>query len=128
MTEKTNSHKTVTICTQAFYGNRTCTFIRPEKFNEFITQSRYADGMRIIRLPDAPHIAFIYNIHGEADALLNKEKYFKEDGYVMKPLATVRELGLEIFSRVIVSRINCDGSFVDLEDEDWDLFLDRLAE
>ena len=69
----------------------------------------------------------LYNKYQEAERLEIKERVFKEDNYVIKPLATIPELNLEIYSRCIVCRMIADGEFASLEDGDYEIWGRYLA-
>ncbi|MGN0794276.1 MAG: hypothetical protein ACI4MG_07395 [Aristaeellaceae bacterium] len=126
---------TIFIITQAYYGNRTGTEISPEAVDGFILghqddlpdEQARADRA-VVRLPGSDKLVLIYNKAAEEDRLADKERCFKEDGYVMKPLATIPEMGLELYSRCIVCRMNEEGGFESVEcgdDEIWTRYLAR---
>ena len=81
----------------------------------------------IIHLPGSDSLVLIYNKYQEAERLEIKERVFKEDNYVIKPLATIPELNLEIYSRCIVCRMIADGEFASLEDGDYEIWGRYLA-
>ena len=120
---------------QAFYGNRTVTYIRKENVDRFILG--YMDDSltitekidrTIVRIPDAENIAVIYNKYEEAERLLDKEEYYKRDGYVLEPLVTIPEENIEIYSRCIVCRMNEAGELESLQETDCEKFIHYLAE
>lgn len=123
----------ISIISQAFYGNRTGTEIRPENLDRFILGYQ-SDNLpvyepidrTVIRLPGSEKTVLIYNKFAEESELERKEKLMREHGYELKPLATIPELNLEIYSRCIVSRMNESGEPESLQDEDfaiWDRYL-----
>lgn len=124
----------LTILVQAFYGNRTVTTINKEEFDSFMLGSTVGKirnrkvDRTIIKVPNTDNLVIVYNKYEEEKALLDKEEYFKEDGYVLKPLAFIPELDLEIYSRCIVCRMNEDGEFENLEPEDMEKVLKYLAD
>ena len=125
----------ISIIAQAFYGNRVGTEIRKKNIDRFILG--ILDNTRpitetvdrtIIPIPDIENIVIVYNKHREEKRLKDKEEYFKEDGYELKPLAFIPEKNLEIYSRCIVCRINDEGELESLEEGDYEKFIKYLAE
>ena len=114
--------ETIAILAQAFYGNRTGTEIFLKDVDRFIL-GYLSDELvvtepidrTIVRIPNTKHLVLIYNKYQEEETLQEKEVWFKEDGYVLKPLAAIPELDLEIYSRCIVCRLNEDGNLASLE-------------
>lgn len=125
----------ITIMTQAFYGNRTCTQVKPESLDAFIQgyiNAEMFDGedidRTIVRVPGTDNLVIIYNGIKEVEALQRKEKALKEKGYEMKPLAVIPEENLEIYSRCIVCRMNETGELESLQNGDYEKFIHYLAE
>ena len=122
------------IVAQAFYGNRTSTEIRRENIDRFIL-GYLSDEIpvtepvdrTVIRLPGSENLVLVYNKHQEAERLENKEWAFRERNYTIKPLATIPEMGLEIYSRCIVCRMGADGAFESLLDGDYEIWGRYLA-
>ena len=124
----------VSIVAQGFYGNRTGTEIRRENIDRFILGYQSDEltvtepiDRTIIHLPDSDNMVLIYNKYQEAERLETKERAFKEDNYVIKPLATIPELNLEIYSRCIVCRMTADGEIESLGDGDYEIWGRYLA-
>lgn len=122
------------IVAQGFYGNRTGTDIRREDIDRFIlghqTNEYPAEDpidRSIVQLPGSDGLVLIYNKYQEAERLEIKERAFKEDNYVIKPLATIPELDLEVYSRCIVCRMSADGEFESLGDGDYEIWGRYLA-
>jgi hypothetical protein len=69
----------------------------------------------------------LYNKLFEEEQLKEKAEVYEKRGYVMKPLATIPELDLTLYSRCLVCRMNADGTFASLEKEDFEKFIDYLA-
>lgn len=123
----------ICIIAQAFYGNRTGAEIRRENIDRFILGYQSDDlvvtepiDRTIIRLPGSDKLVLIYNKYQEEERLKVKERALREDNYVIKPLAAIPELNLEIYSRCIVCRMNADGVFGSLAEGDfeiWDRYL-----
>ncbi len=106
---------------QAFYGNRTGTEIRRENIDRFILGYQTDDfdvteaiDRTVIHLPGSDNLVLVYNKYQEEERLKVKERAFREDNYVIKPLAAILELDIEIYSRCIVCRMNADGVFESL--------------
>lgn len=115
----------LTILSQAFYGNRTLTEIRVDNMDRFILG--YLDSKikvkepidrTVIRVPGTDNLVLVYNKYEEQKALEEKEWLFREENYVRKPLATIPELNLELYSRCILVRMKEDGTFASLEKGD----------
>ena len=121
------------IISQAFYGNRTGAEIRRENIDRFILGYQTDDfdmteaiNRTVIHLPGSDNLVLVYNKYQEEDRLKVKERALREDNYVIKPLAAIPELNLEIYSRCIVCRMNADGVFGSLAEGDfeiWDRYL-----
>lgn len=121
------------IISQAFYGNRTGTEIRRENIDRFILGYQTDDvdvteaiDRTVIHLPGSDNLVLVYNKYQEEGRLKVKERALREDNYVIKPLAAIPELNLEIYSRCIVCRMNADGVFESLAEGDfeiWDRYL-----
>ena len=118
----------IRIVAQAFYGNRTGTAVTEASLDAFVLG--YLDDQinpekkidrTIIQLPGSDSVVLIYNKYAE-----EKEIAFMEQGYRMKPLATIPEMNLEIYSRCIVCRMNQEGKLESLRNGDekiWSLYL-----
>lgn len=123
----------ICIISQAFYGNRTGTEIRRENIDRFILGYQTDDvdvteaiDRTVIHLPGSDNLVLVYNKYQEEERLKVKERALREDNYVIKPLAAIPELNLEIYSRCIVCRMNADGVFESLAEGDfekWDRYL-----
>lgn len=121
---------------QAFYGNRTYVKVDEEDIDAMLQGYIGSDwkkfGLRddidrtIVKLPGFDCV-LVYNRHQEARELKEKERYFREDGYVMKPLAVVPELGLEIYSRCFLCRVDGAGCLISVQDEDAEAMRKYLA-
>ena len=114
----------INIVAQAFYGNRTATEINREEIDRFILG--YLDDSieitsqidrTIVSVPNTNNIVIVYNKHEEN----------KTDNNV-KPLVIIPENDIEIHSRCIVCRMNDDGEFESLQNDDFDKFIKYLAE
>lgn len=131
---ETAKKEPIAIMTQAFYGNRTCTEVLPENIDRFILG--YLDDSfpvtdpidrTIVKVPNTDNLVIIYNKYQEERRLHDKEKYYLEDNYVLKPLAVIPELNLELYSRCIVCRMNEKGELESLQDDDYKKFVHYLA-
>ena len=129
--EKMNN--TISIVSQAFYGNRTGTEIAPEKLDRFILgylddyPTDYPIDRTIVKIPNEDNIVLVYNKYKEAERRKDKEKYFKKNEYILKPLATIPELNIEIYSRCIACRMNEYGEPESLQDGDYEKIVKYLA-
>lgn len=124
----------ISIIAQAFYGNRTGTEIRRSDVDRFILghldDFPFDDPIdrTIVHLPGSDKLVLIYNKYKEAEWLENKVRALKEDNYVIRPLATIPEMNLEVYSRCIVCRINSAGELDSLGKGDfeiWGRYLSR---
>lgn len=127
-----NEH--ISIISQAFYGNRTGTEIRRENIDRFILGYQTDDfdvteaiDRTVIHLPGSDNLVLVYNKNQEEERLKVKERALREDNYVIKPLASIPELDLEIYSRCIVCRMNAVGGFESLGEEDSEIWSRYLA-
>ena len=132
---KNKRNDMIAIIAQAFYGNRTGTKVRVDELDRFILG--YLDGhitvsepidRTIIQIPGTDNVVLIYNKHQETERLEDKQRYYEEDGYVLKPLAAIPELGLEIYSRCIACRMDKEGKLQSLQPEDYEMLMQYLAE
>ena len=124
----------ICIISQAFYGNRTGTEIRRENIDRFILGYQTDDvdvteaiDRTVIHLPGSDNLVLVYNKYQEEEQLKVKERALREDNYVVKPLASISELNLEIYSRCIVCRMNADGVFESLAEGDFEIWGRYLA-
>lgn len=125
----------ICIISQAFYGNRTGTKIRRENIDRFILGYQSDDlavtepvDRTIIHLPGSDNLVLIYNKYQEEKRLEFKERVYREDNYAIKPLATIPELNLKVYSRCIVCRMNAAGGFESLSKGDFEIWDRYLAE
>lgn len=124
----------ILIVSQAYYGNRTETDIRRENIDNFIlgyqsdeTKIMEPIDRTIIRIPDTDNLVMIYNKFMEEERLLKKAELLEKENYHLKPLAVIPELGVELYSRCIVCRMDENGEFDSLQDEDYEKFMKYLA-
>ena len=124
----------ICIIAQAFYGNRTGTEIRRENIDRFILGYQTDDfdvtepvDRTIIHLPGSDNLVLIYNKYQEEERLEVKKRALREDGYILKPLASIPELNLDIYSRCIVCRMNADGVLDSLCEGDYEIWGRYLA-
>lgn len=128
-----NRNGLISIITQAFYGNRTGTEINKNEVDRFILghldDFPFDDPIdrSIIHLPGSDKLVLVYNKFAERDELKRKEELWKTEGYTLKPLAQIPELGLEIYSRCIVCRLSPNGEFESLGKGDFDIWDRYLA-
>jgi len=117
------------ILAQAYFGNRTVTEITPDRIDSFIlgfASSEIAERMirpedidrTIVRIPETENLVLIYNRYQDEN---NKKRE-------STMTAKIPEIGLELNSRCIVCRMNNDGSFASIEEEDFQKVMQYLAE
>lgn len=127
--------KLIFVMMQAMYGNRTGMEIDPEDMDRlilgYLSDKLSIDKERvnrtIVRIPGSDNLVLIYNKLFEEEQLKEKAEVYEKRGYVMKPLATIPEFDLTLYSRCLVCRMNADGTFASLEKEDFEKFIDYLA-
>ena len=118
---------------QAFYGNRTYTDLREDTIDymlQGVLDKKFgldyeADRTTIV-IPDSKCV-LVYNKYQEADQLKQNEEWKQRDGYIAKPLATVPELGVEIYSRCFICRMSDAGKLESIQDEDAAVVYKYLA-
>jgi len=124
----------LTIIAQAFYGNRTMTEISTEDMDRFILG--YLDrsmevsqpiDRTIVRVPGTDGFVLVYNKYQEEKRLRQGEELLREEGYEIKPLATIPELNLKLYSRCIALRMNEKGEFGGLQEGDGEFIEKYLA-
>lgn len=132
--KKRYNSEPLTIITQAFYGNRTITQIYPENMDRFILGYLTDDfdipepiDRSIVRVPGSDNLVLVYNKYKEEEYRREKDREFREEKYVWKPLAVIPELGFELYSRCIGLRMNKDGSFASLQRGDDIIICKYLA-
>ena len=81
----------------------------------------------IIRLPGSDNLVLVYNKYQEEERLVDKERALREDNYILKPVASIPEANLDIYSRCIVCRMNADGVFESLGEGDYEIWGRYLA-
>lgn len=131
-----NTNKNLlTIVSQAFYGNRTGTEIYEEDIDRFILGYQSNDlpvteqiNRTIIHVPNADNIVIIYNKYEEKEKRELKEELFKNKGHILEPLAIIPEKNIKLYSRCIVCRMDENGAFESLHEEDYEKFMKYLKE
>lgn len=120
--------KDIAVLAQAYYGNLTGTIVNVEDVDRLILgypSELFYDKEKIdrtiIKVPNTDNLVILYNKYQEEERLKDKEEYFKEDAYVLKPLATIPELSLDIYSRCIACRMNENGELEGLESGDFEV-------
>lgn len=125
----------INIIAQAFYGNRTGTEICIEDMDRFILG--YLDSTlpvteaidrTIVSIPGSDALVLVYNKYEEEESKNLKKRAWDEAQYVIKPLASIPEMGLEIYSRCIACRMNAAGEFQSVENEDFEILEKYLAQ
>jgi hypothetical protein len=81
----------------------------------------------IVHLPGSDSLVLIYNKYEEEESKNLKKRAWDEAKYVIKPLASIPEMGVEIYSRCIACRMTASGDFQSIENEDLDILAKYLA-
>lgn len=120
------------ILIQHFYGNRTVTFISPDDIDAIMlgnldtklfekTRNREKIDRTIIRIPDTENLVLVYNKYQEEECLKKLQQFIQDINkckHRFNPSAVIPEMGIVLYSRCIVCRIDEDGALVSLEQED----------
>ena len=126
--------KSIIIVAQAFYGNRTVTEISEDNMDRFILGYLSNElpitekiDRSIIHVPGSDNIVFVYNKYEEEKSREDRDRFLEEDNWEMKPLAVIPEMEISLYSRCIACRMNENGEFESLEDEDYIKFMQYLS-
>ena len=118
----------IKVMMQSFYGNRTITEIKEEDFDyillgildkQLIPIDKDRVNRSIIHIPFEEYIVIVYNKYQEEE---------KKKGANITPVVNIPESNISLFSRCIVCRMNNEGKFESLQTEDFEKFIDYLAE
>ena len=126
--------KSIIIVAQAFYGNRTVTEISEDNMDRFILGYLSNElpitekiDRSIIHVPGSDNIVFVYNKYEEEKSREDRDRFLEEDNWEMKPLAVIPEMEISLYSRCIACRMNENGEFESLEEEDFIKFMQYLS-
>ena len=122
----------MTVLVQGFYGNRTVTSFHPEKFDAMMLGyldmkvfEKFHDEVQIdrtiIRVPDTENIVLVYNRYGEEERLKELQIFIQkihENKFRFNPTVVIPEMGIVLYSRCFVCRINENGELISLKEED----------
>ena len=125
---------------QGFYGNRTVTEINKEDFDSFMlghigkrlfNPDREKVDRTIVRVPGAENLVIIYNKYEEEKCLCKLQEFVQnlkrsEDRF--NPSVVIPEMGIVLYSRCIVCRMNAKREFESLEKDDFKLFMKYMAQ
>ena len=125
----------ITVMAQAFYGNRVITETTADRIDnlvlgwtgEMLLKNEKIDRT-ILPVPGSDQVVLVYNKYQEEEERARREKMLREEGYVLKPLATIPEKGIELYSRCIACRMDKDGALKSLQQEDDKVLMKYLAE
>ena len=136
---KTNDNREmIAVMVQGLYGNRTDTRIVKEDFDAFMLG--HLDGnlraeeeidRTVVRVPGTDNLVIAYNKHQEERALVGLRDFIqnlKETQCRYNPTAVIPELGIVLFSRCIICRMNSAGEPSSIEAEDYEKVLPYLAQ
>ena len=140
---KYNENK-IPVLIQGFYGNRTVTLVAPEHFDEYMlgwlahelfmesyNKGREKIDRTIVRLPGTENLVLVYNKYQEEEALNSLQKFIQELRMTdsrYNPTAVIPELGLVLYSRCIVCRMNENGELSGIEAGDTEKAVKYLAQ
>lgn len=140
---KYNENK-IPVLIQGFYGNRTVTLVAPEHFDEYMlgwlnhelfteyyNKGREKIDRTIVRLPGTENLVLVYNKYQEEEALNSLQEFIQELRRTesrYNPTAVIPELGLVLYSRCIVCRMNENGELSGIEAGDTEKAVKYLAQ
>ena len=119
---------TIKVMMQGFYGNRTITEIKEEDFDyvilgildkKLIPIENDKIDRSVIRIPSAEYIVIVYNKHQEEEKRRNTN---------INPIVNIPEANISLYSRCAICRMDNEGNFESLQTEDFDKFINYLAE
>lgn len=122
----------MTVLVQGFYGNRTVTSFHPEKFDPMLlgyldmkvfekSHDEVQIDRTIIRVPDTENLVLVYNRYSEEERLKELQIFIQkihENKFRFNPTVVIPEMGIVLYSRCFVCRINEDGELISLKEED----------
>lgn len=131
------------VIAQGYYGNRTGTAIHREKINyflkgcpspEFFSGEDEAVERKIIKIPGSDNVVIVYDQNQEDEYInVSFPKYLAEDGArclemtgrEMTPWVNCKipELEIELHSRCFACRLDENGEFQSLEEDDDEVFM-----
>lgn len=129
-----NKNKIITIVAQAFYGNRVMTDVEIDDLDYFILG--HLDNSRklysfekldrtVVPIPNS-NLVIVYNKYQEESQLELDAEVFKGRENEAPAAAIIPEIGFKIYSRCIVCRMNKDGSFDSINDDDYNIAIKYL--
>lgn len=118
---------------QAFYGNKSYIELNEDVIDYMLQGTLYEEpgldfevDRTIVKIPDSKCV-LIYNKYQEADQLKQNEELWQRDAFIAKPLATIPELGINIYSRCFICRISETGTLESIQKEDAVIVSKYLA-
>ena len=132
-------NSSITILTQAFYGNRTITSVTPETFDylmlgyldkKYLSTERMKFDRTMIRVPGTDNLVLFYNKYQEEERLERLREFVQNLRGTkdrMNPTAVIPELGIVLYSRCFACRVDAAGDPISLEEEDIEKVLPYLA-
>ena len=133
-----NEKRIINVLAQAIYGNRTEIAVKMENFDALMSgwlDYKLFDAKRekidrtIVHLPNdkSGKVVVVYNKYHEEEQIVNNKRSFEERGYTAKPLCSIPELNLEIYSRCFLCRIDDNGELQSVQPEDIELVENYFA-
>lgn len=132
-----NEKRIINVLAQAIYGNRTEIAVKMENFDALMSgwlDYKLFDAKRekidrtIVHLPNdkSGKVVVVYNKYHEEEEIVNKRR-LEECGYTEKPLCSIPELNLEIYSRCFLCRIDDNSELQSVQPEDIELVDNYFA-
>lgn len=133
-----NEKRIINVLAQAIYGNRTEIAVKMENFDALMSgwlDYKLFDAKRekidrtIVHLPNdkSGKVVVVYNKYHEEEEIVNNKRWLEECGYTAKPLCSIPELNLEIYSRCFLCRIDDNGELQSVQPEDIELVDNYFA-
>ena len=129
-----NNNNLINVVMQAMYGNRTGMSLKEEDIDRYILGHLSSDytitediDRSIIHIPNSKCV-IVYNKYQEESRLERMEYLLQNDNYELKPLATIPELNISLYSRCLMCRMDDYGHLASLEDGDGEIVVKYLNE
>lgn len=106
-------------------------WLNHELFTEYYNKGREKIHRTIVRLPGTENLVLVYNKYQEEEALNSLQEFIQElrrTDSRYNPTAVIPELGLVLYSRCIVCRMNENGELSGIEAGDTEKAVKYLAQ
>lgn len=115
--------KGVTVLAQGYYGNRTLVSVKKDRVDKEIFGIGYSDSDKsCIYL--SKEVAIVYSVSGEKSCL---ERIAENKKLEREPLCTIPEKNIKLYSTCFLCRLDENGEYVDLQNDDIDFVKEYFA-